>query len=133
MSTTTTQLGPVFTQERLRPSLEYIDVYWKKLERYNPHDDGTLIGLPEPYFIPSARNDTGFAFDEMYYWDSYFIAQGLLGTPREHRVRGMADNLITMMRRFAVIPNSGRFYMTGRSQPPFLSSFYYGCVQDRKG
>jgi alpha,alpha-trehalase len=123
MGTPNTQLGPVFTQERLRPSLEYIDAYWKKLERYNPHDDGTLIGLPEPYFIPSARNDTGFSFEEMYYWDSYFIAQGLIGTPREHRVRGMADNLITMMRRFAVIPNSGRFYMTSRSQPPFLSSF----------
>ncbi len=123
MSTPNTQPGPVFTKERLRPSLEYIDVYWKKLERYNPHDDGTLIGLPEPYFIPSARNDTGFQYEEMYYWDSYFIAQGLVGTPREHRVRGMVDNLITMMRRFAVIPNAGRFYMTSRSQPPFLSSF----------
>ena len=135
MGTTTTQLGPVFTKDRLRPSLEYIDAYWKKLERYNPHDDGTLIGLPEPYFIPSARNDTGFAFEEMYYWDSYFIAQGLVGTPREHRVRGMADNLITMMRRFAVIPNSGRFYMTSRSQPPFLSSFImeaYAIDKDKR-
>jgi alpha,alpha-trehalase len=117
------QLGPRFTQERLRPALEYIDRYWKKLERYSPHDDGTLVGLPEPYFIPSARNDTGFAYEEMYYWDSYFIAQGLVGTPREHRIRGMVDNLINLMDRFQVIPNSGRFYMTGRSQPPFLTRF----------
>lgn len=123
MSTPSSQPGPQFTKERLRPALEYIDQYWKKLERYNPHDDGTLIGLPQPYFVPSARNDTGFAYEEMYYWDSYFIAQGLIGTPREHRVKGLADNLITMMQRFSVIPNSGRFYMTGRSQPPFLSSF----------
>lgn len=123
MSSSHSQLGPQFTKDRLRPALEYIDQYWNKLERYNPHDDGTLVGLPEPYFIPSARNDTGFAYEEMYYWDSYFIAQGLVGTPREHRVRGLADNLITLMQRFQVIPNSGRFYMTSRSQPPFLSSF----------
>lgn len=123
MSTPSTQSGHKFTQERMRPALEYIDHYWKKLERYNPHDDGTLIGLPQPYFVPSARNDTGFAYEEMYYWDSYFIAQGLIGTSREGRVKGLADNLITLMQRFSVIPNSGRFYMTGRSQPPFLSSF----------
>lgn len=127
--------GPDFTQDRLRPALEYIDRYWRKLERYNPHDDGTLIGLPEPYYIPSARNDTGFAYEEMYYWDSYFIAQGLIGTPREHRVKGLADNLITLMKRFSVIPNSARFYMTGRSQPPFLSSFVmdaYRIDKDRR-
>ncbi|HVQ43537.1 MAG TPA: trehalase family glycosidase [Candidatus Saccharimonadia bacterium] len=123
MSSTHEKLGPRFSKDRLQPALEYIDRYWKKLERYNPRDDGTLIGLPEPYFIPSARNDTGFAYEEMYYWDSYFIAQGLMGTPREYRVRGMVDNLLSLMQRFQVIPNSGRFYMTGRSQPPFLTSF----------
>jgi alpha,alpha-trehalase len=39
------------------------------------------------------------------------------------------------MRRFQVIPNSGRFYMTGRSQPPFLSSFIietYAIEQDKR-
>ncbi|GAC1372229.1 MAG: hypothetical protein NVSMB39_6470 [Candidatus Saccharimonadales bacterium] len=132
MSTQQSQSGTEFTQERLRPALEYIDQYWKKLERYNPHDDGTLIGLPQPYFVPSARNDTGFAYEEMYYWDSYFIAQGLIDTPREHRVKGLADNLITLMQRFSVIPNSGRFYMTGRSQPPFLSSFIMDAYRIEK-
>ena len=96
MSTPYPPAGPQFNQEQLRPALEYIDRYWKKLERYSPHDDGTLIGLPEPYFIPSARNDTGYSFEEMFYWDSYFTAQGLVGTPREHRVRGLVDNLITL-------------------------------------
>ena len=123
MTTQSASRGPTFTKERLSPALTYIDSYWAKLERFNPHDDGTLIGLPKPYFIPSARNDTGYSFDEMYYWDSYFIAQGLQGTPRQNQVRGLVDNLLTMMRRFQVIPNSGRFYMTSRSQPPFLTSF----------
>jgi len=117
-----TDSGPEFTAERIRPALEYIDAYWNKLERYKPNDDGTLIGLPEPYFIPSMRNDTGFAYEEMYYWDTYFIAQGLIGTPREDRVKGLADNLIYMLQRFKMVPTAGRFYMTSRSQPPFLSS-----------
>lgn len=122
MSTPQTQTGPQFTPERLRPALEFIEAYWSKLERYRPHDDGTLIGLPRPYFVPSVGNDTGFSFEEMFYWDSYFIGQGFIGTPREHLMRGMTENLMIMMGRYNIIPNSGRTFFTGRSQPPFLSS-----------
>jgi alpha,alpha-trehalase len=116
------QLGPQFTPERLRPALEYIDRYWKKLERFSPHDDGTLVGLPNPYFVPSVDVGAGHHFEEMYYWDTYFTALGLLGTPREHLIKGMCENLLALMDRFHIIPNSGRTYHTGRSQPPFLTS-----------
>jgi alpha,alpha-trehalase len=116
------QLGPQFSAERLRPILGFIDGYWKKLERYRPHDDGTLVGLPRPYFVPSVDTGTGFAFEEMFYWDSYFIAQGLRGTSREHLIPGLVENLATMMQRFNVVPNSSRTFFTGRSQPPFLTS-----------
>lgn len=111
-----------FTPERLGAALEYIDRYWKKLERFRPHDDGTLIGLPEPYFVPSARNSSGFAYEEIYYWDTFFIAQGLIGTPRQHLVKGLVEDLMALMRRFEIIPNAGRMYHTGRSQPPFLTT-----------
>jgi alpha,alpha-trehalase len=117
-----TQLGPQFTAERMRPPLEYIDRFWKKLERFSPHDDGTLVGLPSPYFVPSVDFGGGHHFEEMYYWDSYFTALGFLGTPREHLIRGMCENLLAMMERFHIIPNSGRTYHTGRSHPPFLTS-----------
>jgi alpha,alpha-trehalase len=122
MSASNTTPGPIFEPERLKPALEYIDSYWKKLERFRPHDDGTLIGLPQPYFVPSARNSSGFAFEEIYYWDTYFIAQGLIGTPRQHLVRGLVEDLMALMRRFAIIPNGGRMYHSSRSQPPFLTS-----------
>lgn len=122
MSTQNPAPAPTFTPERLKPAFEYIDSYWKKLERFRPHDDGTLIGLPQPYFVPSARNSSGFAFEEIYYWDTYFIAQGLIGTPRQHLVKGLVEDLMVMMRRFAIIPNGGRMYHASRSQPPFLSS-----------
>ena len=122
MSTSGTTQNPTFSKERLKPALEYIDSYWKKLERFRPHDDGTLIGLPQPYFVPSARNSTGFAFEEIYYWDTYFIAQGLIGTPRQHLVKGLVEDLMVLMRRFEIIPNGGRMYHSSRSQPPFLTS-----------
>src|SRR5664279_2602855 len=122
MSTQSTQLGPQFTPERLRPALEYIEGYWKKLEKFSPNDDGTLVGLPRPYFVPSLGNDTGFAYEEMYYWDTYFIAQGFLGTPREYLIRGLVEDLMSMMQRFNIIPNAGRMFHTGRSQPPFLTN-----------
>jgi alpha,alpha-trehalase len=123
------QLGPQFTTERLKPALEFIESYWKKLSKFNPHDDGTLVGLPRPYFIPSAANDTGFQFEEMYYWDSYFIAQGFLGTNREHLLREIVENLMSMQQRFRIIPNAGRTYHTSRSQPPFLTTFMLQVYQ----
>src|SRR5215204_809823 len=116
-------MGPQFTAERLKPALEFIETYWKRLEKFNPHDDGTLVGLPRPYFVPSTGNETGFAFEEMYYWDSYFIARGFVGTHREHLIPGLVEDLMTLMQRFHVIPNAGRMYFTSRSQPPFLTSF----------
>jgi alpha,alpha-trehalase len=122
MSGQTAQLGPHFTADRLRPALEYVDRYWRKLERFSPHDDGTLVGLPNPYFVPSVDVGAGHHFEEMYYWDTYFTALGLLGTHREHLIRGMCENLLAMMERFHIIPNSGRTYHTGHSHPPFLTS-----------
>lgn len=116
------QLGPQFTPLQTAPAVRYIDAYWQRLERFHPRDVGTLVGVPRPYFVPSAANDTGFAFEEMYYWDTYFMARGLIGTPRQKLVKGMADDLISLMERYHVIPNAGRTYLTSRSQPPFLTS-----------
>jgi alpha,alpha-trehalase len=128
-------LGPQFTPERLKPALSYIEGFWKKLEKFNPHDDGTLVGLPRPYFVPSVNAGAGHQFEEMYYWDSYFTAQGFLGTHREHLIEGLVEDLLTMQRRFGIIPNSGRTYHTAHSQPPFLTSFImmvYEIEKDRR-
>lgn len=122
-------LGPQFSPERLQSAWRYIDSYWARLERFHPRDEGTLVGVPRPYFVPSATNATGFAFEELYYWDTYFIAQGFLGTPREKLIPGLADDLLSLMQRFGVIPNGGRTYFTSRSQPPFLTSLIMQSYQ----
>lgn len=116
------QLGPQFTPTQTAPAIDFIDAYWKQLERFHPRDEGTLVGVPRPYFVPSTANDSGFAFEELYYWDTYFMARGLIGTPRERLIKGLADDLISLMERYHMIPNAARTYFTSRSQPPFLTS-----------
>src|SRR5580700_7220556 len=103
MMTDNSQLGPQFSPQRLKPALEYIDAYWKKLERFRPHDDGTLVGLPNPYFVPSFDTGKGHQFEEIYYWDSYFQAQGLLGTEREYLIKGIVEDLLALQQRFGII------------------------------
>lgn len=111
-----------FDRQAVRKALAYIEAYWSTLERYQPVDKGTIIGLPKPYLIPSSANDSGFSYQEIYYWDSFFMVQGLWGSSRESMTKDITDNLLYLMQRFGVIPNSGRMYHTGRSQPPFLTT-----------
>jgi alpha,alpha-trehalase len=107
----------------------YIANYWTKVERYHPKDDESLLGLPNKYLVPSYVEKTGFDFNEMYYWDSYFMIQGLLDEPHRELVMGILDNLIYLYERFKVIPNASRTYLMGRSQPPFLTSFIFDVYQ----
>ena len=55
---------------------EFILENWKNTIRFNKHDDdlegNVLIGLPNPYTVPSISG----VFQEMYYWDTYFINRG---------------------------------------------------------
>ncbi len=76
--------------------------------------DGTISG--EPYVVPGGR------FNELYYWDGYFITLGLLQDGRKDLARGMADNFLYEMEYYGKIPNGNRTYYLTRSQPPFLTS-----------
>lgn len=105
---------------------DYISHFWVNLERYHPHDDATLLGLPHPYLVPAHDPTSTFNFDEMYYWDSYFMVQGMLSDPtKKELVMGILENLLTMFKRFKVVPNASRTYLMGRSQPPLLTSFIF--------
>ncbi len=120
------KLGRVkdLTPDDVRAAREYIALYWQKLERYHPKDTGSVLGLPKPYIVPSYEEGHDFDFDEMYYWDTYFTVQGFMGDQeRKDLVLGMLEDLTYMFKRFHVIPNASRTYLTGRSQPPLLSTF----------
>ncbi len=110
----------------------YIAKYWAKVTRLHPEDDESLLGLPKPYLVPSYREKTGFDYNELYYWDSYFMIQGLLDSGHQELVGGILEDLLALFKRFKVIPNASRTYLTGRSQPPFLSSFIFDVYQQYK-
>lgn len=111
--------------EEVQPARDYVRAYWHKLERRHTKDEDSLIGLPHPYLVPAFEEGREFDFNEMYYWDSYFMAQGMLDEEHKDLVLGMLDNLIFMFKRFKVIPNASRTYLMGRSHPPFLTSFIW--------
>jgi alpha,alpha-trehalase len=101
--------------------LAYVAHYWPHLIRENQHDHDMLIGLPRPYLVPSH----GTMFQEMYYWDSYFMAQGLVGTEYEQLILDMTENLAHLFMRFRVIPNASRYRYLSRSQPPFFTQLIW--------
>lgn len=111
------------TPEAVRSARGYIKNYWPKLLRDNPTDDETLIGLPHPYLVPSYEQGHEFDFNELYYWDSYFMALGLMTPENKDLVLGILENLLFMFEKFGIIPNASRTYMLSRSQPPLLTSF----------
>ena len=93
---------------------------WKKLgrkisdeARKNP-ERSSLILVPNPFIVPGGR------FREFYYWDSYWVINGLLICGMKDTVKGMIDNFIELVKTYGFVPNGGRIYYTNRSQPPFL-------------
>lgn len=130
LKTTIKKLSPLGTHfdvqpDDVRPALRYIHDYWPKLERYHPKDDESLLGLPNKYLVPAYDEGHEFDFNEMYYWDSYFMVQGMMDAEHKDLVVGILENLVSMFDRFKVIPNASRLYLMGRSQPPFLTSFIW--------
>lgn len=113
------------SQKDVAKAREYIENYWQHLKRFNPKEDSTLIALPKPYVVPAYEPGREFDFPEQYYWDSYFIAQGLLDKKHKDVVVGMLENLVFMFDRFHIIPNASRSYLMGRSHPPLLTSFIF--------
>jgi alpha,alpha-trehalase len=117
--------GPALSADDVKVARDYIAAYWPKLERYNPEDQDTLIGLPKPYLVPSYAEGHEFDYNELYYWDSYFMVQGLLDEQHKDLVMGILEDLVTLFKRFRIIPNGSQMYYVSRTHPPFLSSFIF--------
>ncbi|MDO5070477.1 MAG: trehalase family glycosidase [Neisseria zoodegmatis] len=79
-------------------------------------------GKPLPYVVPGGR------FNEMYGWDSYFIALGLMAHDQYDLAKGMLENTAYQIKYYGKMLNANRSYYLTRSQPPFytpyLSTFY---------
>lgn len=114
-----------FEPNDIADAFSYIESYWPQITRTQREDEDSLIGLPNPYVIPSSDTSNGFVYQEMYYWDSYFVAQGLKVNGQIELAEGMLENLIYLIRRFGIMPNSSRYYHMSHSQPPLLTSYIF--------
>ena len=99
----------------------HIDRLWNALTREPPAaaelaDGDSLLPLSTRYVVPGGR------FREMYYWDSYFTMVGLQTSGRHDLVADMVQNFAGLIDGYGHIPNGGRTYYLGRSQPPFFAA-----------
>ncbi|KAK6468014.1 trehalase [Huso huso] len=131
--------GPKFLERISDPSLRSwaaeLHALWKSLGRKvradvkNHPDLYSQIYTPNPIIVPGGR------FRELYYWDSYWVINGLLLSEMKDTARGMIDNFFHLVRRYGFIPNGGRVYYEQRSQPPFLTLMvesYYQSTLDKE-
>ncbi|WP_269537343.1 trehalase family glycosidase [Cerasicoccus fimbriatus] len=111
-------MSSIFISEaRINQVRDFIAGHWEDTVRHCPEDDGTLIGLPHPYTIPCRKG----AFQELYYWDTYFTTLGLLETGFDDLALSNTRNLLAQVDRFGFVPNGNRTYYLTRSQPPYLA------------
>ncbi len=107
----------------------HIDTLWDVLRR-DPDPVASawssLLPLPASYVVPGGR------FDEVYYWDSYFIMLGLAASGRHDLTRDELKNFAALIDRYSHIPNGNRTYYLSRSQPPFFAQMV-GLLAQREG
>lgn len=87
----------------------------------------SLIYVKNTFIIPGGR------FKEFYYWDSYWVIEGLLLSDMQQTTKGIIDNLLSIVKTYGFIPNGGRVYYLMRSQPPLLIPMvdkYYEVTKD---
>ena len=68
-----------------------------------------------PFVVPGGR------FNEMYGWDSYFEALGLLVDGRVDLAQSMLENQVYEINHYGKVLNANRSYYLLRSQPPFVT------------
>ena len=95
----------------------FIKSNWKNTIRQHRNDSDSYLGVPKPYTIPTMKG----AFQEMYYWDTYFTNVGLIHDGNVEQAINNCENILYMVERFGYMPNGNRTFYLHRSQPPYLS------------
>ncbi|KZT57237.1 glycoside hydrolase family 37 protein, partial [Calocera cornea HHB12733] len=83
----------------------------------------SLIPLNNTLVVPGGR------FREQYYWDSFWIVEGLLQSELYAVAKATLENFMDELDRFGFIPNGGRLYYLNRSQPPLFVQMLHTYVQ----
>ncbi|KAG8918242.1 hypothetical protein FRC02_002512, partial [Tulasnella sp. 418] len=116
-----------------------VDSYWKDLIRDTDETtlctrtangtapcESSLIPLNHTFVVPGGR------FREQYYWDSFWIVEGLLKSELYDIVNSTLQNFMDELEQFGFIPNGGRIYYLNRSQPPLFIHMLHRYVNVTK-
>jgi alpha,alpha-trehalase len=85
-----------------------------------------LLYLPDRYVVPGGR------FNEMYGWDSYFIALGLLRDGRVGLAQSLTDQCLYEVEHYGAVLNCNRTYCLARSHPPFLGRMVLAVFEETR-
>ena len=85
----------------------------------------SFIPVTRPFAIAGGR------FREPYYWDSFWILQGLLRTGGSFTEisKNTIENFLDLVESIGFVPNGARVYYLNRSQPPLLSQMVKTYVE----
>lgn len=117
--------------------LDYIDSFWSQIilkpKRHRLRNriidvvtlraidkDYNTITVPYTCIVPNTGK-----YKYIFYWDSYFIFQGLKGTRYEWVIPSMVQNFLYLFEKYHIIPNLSHPEALGRSQPPLLTSMIF--------
>ncbi len=73
----------------------YIASHWDECVREIRENQGETIGLPYPYAIPAVGH-----FEELFYWDTYFLNKGLELSGRRLLAKCNVDNMLYLVNKY---------------------------------
>uniref|UniRef100_A0A1B6FTE3 Trehalase n=1 Tax=Cuerna arida TaxID=1464854 RepID=A0A1B6FTE3_9HEMI len=121
------------TDPLLKTWVEQLNQIFLTLSRKVKADVKVNPGLYSLLYVPNGFIVPGGRFRELYYWDTYWIINGLLLCDMATTARGVIENFFYLIRNYHIIPNGSRKYYLQRSQPPLLIpmvELYYKYTKD---
>ncbi|KAG2009792.1 trehalase [Coprinopsis cinerea AmutBmut pab1-1] len=120
------------TNPLVRAFSQAVHTFWTQLIRGTNQEtvcgntgrcESTLIPLNHTFVVPGGR------FREQYYWDSFWILEGLLESELNDIANATLQNFMDELDTIGFIPNGGRTYYLNRSQPPMFIQMLARYVQ----
>uniref|UniRef100_A0ABI8A1J3 Trehalase n=1 Tax=Felis catus TaxID=9685 RepID=A0ABI8A1J3_FELCA len=105
-----------------RPACSGLHTVGVKPEVLSHPEQFSLLYSEHPFVVSGGR------FVEFYYWDSYWVMEGLLLSEMPETVKGMLQNFLDLV--YGHVPNGARVYSLQRSQSPLLTLMMHSYVDN---